>query len=447
RVDGTVLAFAFGVAIVASVLAGLIPACRAASDGLAATLQAGGRSGLGSQRGQRFGSALVVGQLALAVVLLAGAGLLLGSFIRLTSVDPGFRTERILSFRLNLPEGGYGSNEQVRRFFGQLLERVEAHPGVRSAGVISRLPIGQTGAFRSRFRIEGQTLAGEEEPSIGARVINPEYFQTMGVPVLRGRSMSERDSAGSPPIVLINEAAAERFFPSVDPIGRRLVGFSWDPVENAADAFTIVGVVADVRSLGLDREPAPEVYFALAQVPLSSMWVVVRTAGDPLTLTGPIRRELKAVDPSLPVPEFRTFEQVMADSVSRPRFLTTLVTLFSVVALTLAAVGIFGLLSFAVAQRTHEIGIRIALGASPHRLLETVLRWALVLVAIGLGIGIGGALALTRLLESQLYGVSATDPVTFTIVALVLGGTALIASLVPAWRAARVDPLVALRAE
>ncbi|MPY90486.1 MAG: FtsX-like permease family protein [Luteitalea sp.] len=447
RVDGTVLAFAFGIAIVASVLAGLLPAGRAASDGLAATLQSGGRSGLGSQRGQRFRSALVVGQLALAVVLLAGAGLLLESCVRLTSVDPGFRTERILSFRLNLPEGGYGSNEQVRRFFGQLLERVEAHPDVRSAGVISRLPIGQTGAFRSRFHIEGQTLAGEEEPSIGARVINPEYLQTMGVPVLRGRSMSQRDSAGSPPIVLINEAAAERFFPSVDPIGRRLVGFSWDPIENAADAFTIVGVVADVRSLGLEREPEPEAYFAHAQVPLDGMFVIVRTAADPLGLAGTIRRELRSLDSNLPIPEFRTFEQVVADSVSRPRFFTTLLSLFSAVALVLAAVGIFGLLSFAVAQRTHEIGIRIALGASPRTLVETVVREALVLVVIGLGVGTGGALALTRLLESQLFDVSATDPVTFAGVVLVLGATALLASLVPAWRAATVDPLVALRTE
>ncbi|MPZ17776.1 MAG: FtsX-like permease family protein [Luteitalea sp.] len=456
RVDGTVLAFTFGIAIGASLLAGVVPAFRASAGGRSATLQSGGRSGLGSQRGQRTRSVLVVGQLALAVVLLVGAGLLLESFARLTTVDTGFRTERILSFQIGLPDTGYGSLGQVRAFYNQFLERVRQQPGVRSAATISRLPIEQ-GPDNSGFRAEGRTLRGvrgqrapspgEEQLFIDLRIVSPAFFETMGVPLLRGRGIREQDAAGSLPTVVINHAAAKRFFAGEDPLGRRLRDFWDDQIAEVADAFTIVGVVGDMRSRRLDRAPAPEVYFAHAQVPLSSMWVTVRAAGDPLTLTGPIRRELKALDPSLPVPEFRTFEQVIADSVSRPRFVATLVTLFSAVALTLAAVGIFGLLSFAVAQRTHEIGIRIALGASPRTLVETVVREALVLVVIGLALGIGGALALTRVLEAQLYGVSATDPVTFTIVALVLGGIALIASLIPAWRAATVDPLVALRAE
>ncbi|MPY90487.1 MAG: FtsX-like permease family protein [Luteitalea sp.] len=455
RVDGTVLAFAFGIAIAASVLAGLLPAFRAAGDELAVTLQSGGRSGLGSQRGQRFRGALVVGQLALAVVLLVGAGLLLESFVRLTSVDSGFRTERILSFRLSLPGAAYGSDGQVRAFYGRFLERVEQHPGVRSAAAISRLPIGQTSAFDTRLRVEGRTLRGVRgahvsspgEEELNVRLVSPAFFQTMGVPILRGRGITEQDSTGSLPTVVINEAAAERLFAGEDPLGRRLLDFGYDPIEEAAYAFTIVGVVGDVRSRGLEREPEPEAYFAHAQVPLSSMSIVVRAAGDPLALTSTIRRELKALDPNLPAPEFRTFEQVLADSVSRPRFFTTLLSLFSAVALILAAVGIFGLLSFAVAQRTHEIGIRIALGASPRTLVETVVREALVLVVIGLSLGTGGALALTRLLESQLFDVSATDPVTFAGVVLVLGAVALLASLVPAWRAATVDPLVALRTE
>ncbi|MGH9160137.1 MAG: FtsX-like permease family protein, partial [Vicinamibacteraceae bacterium] len=446
RVDATVLWFAFGV-----------PAFRATSGGLAATLQSGGRSGLAAQRGQRFRSTLVVVQLGLAVVLLVGAGLFLESFVRLTSVDSGFRTERVLSFRLDLPNAVYGgadvgarpkgSGGQVRTFYGELLKRIGHHPGVRSVGTISLLPIEYAGSFNTGFRIEGRAPPNGEDLFIAVRIVSPAYFDTMGVSLLRGRGVGEQDGAEGLPVVVINEAAAKHFFPGEDPIGRRLLNFWYDPIEAAADAFTIVGVVADVRSGGLREEPPREAYFAHAQVPLATMSVVVRAAGDPLALTATIRRELKALDSNIPAPEFQTFEQVLADSVARPRFMTTLLSLFSAVALILAAVGIFGLLSFAVAQRTHEIGIRIALGASPRTLVESVGRDALVLITIGLAIGIGGALALTRVLEAQLYGVSATDPVTFTIVALVLGGTALMASLIPAWRAATVDPLVALRAE
>lgn len=450
RLDAPVLAFAVGVTLLAGVLAGLVPAFRTADEGLAGTLQWAGRGGLASHRGQRLRSALVVGQLALAVVLLHGAGLLLHSFVRLASVDPGFRTEQVLSFRVDLPSAAYGANARVQAFLSGLFEGIRRHTGVLSVGAINRPPIGG-GSFTSRFRAEGRTLEGEE-PSIGVRIVTPEYFQTMSVPVLRGRSINDQDRAGGLPAVVINEAAVARFFPGEDPIGRRLVEFGYDAIEAAANAFTIVGIVANVRSRGLSEAPQAEAYFAHAQVPLRQMFVVVRMAGDPLAQIAAIRAEIGVLDPNLPIPEFRTLDQVVSDSLDRPRFFTTLLGVFSAVALSLAAVGIFGLLSFAVARRTREIGVRMALGASPRALLVTIVRDALVLVVIGLGTGLGGALALTRLLESVLFEISATeisatDPVTFAGVALTLGATALLASVVPAWRASTVDPLVALRAD
>jgi putative ABC transport system permease protein len=294
--------------------------------------------------------------------------------------------------------------------------------------------------------VEGRTLEGDE-PSIGVRIVTPEYFQTVGMPVLRGRGITNQDLAGSLPTVVINQRAAAQFFAGQDPIGRQLSAFGYDAIENAAAAFTVVGVVGDVRSRGLSEAPQAEAYFANAQAPHRQLFVVVRTAGDPLAQIGGIRTQIKALDASLPIPEFRTLDQVVANSISRPRVLTTLLSILSVVSLTLAAVGIFGLLSFVVARRTREMGLRIALGASPSTLVRTVVREALRLVVIGLGIGLGGALALTRVLESELFNVTPTDPVTFAGVALMLGTTALLASLLPAWRAAAVDPLVALRAE
>jgi predicted permease len=294
--------------------------------------------------------------------------------------------------------------------------------------------------------LEGRTLEGEE-PSIGVRIVTPEYFQTVRMHVLRGRGITDQDRAGGLPIVVINERAAAQFFAGEDPIGRRLAAFRYDAIENAADAFTVVGVVGDVRSRGLGEAPQAEAYFAHAQVPHRQLFVVVRTAGDPRALIGSVRAELMAIDKNVPITELRTLNQVVADSISRPRVLATLLTVFSGIALTLAAVGVFGLLSFLVARRTPEMGIRIALGASPTTLVRTIVRDALGLVVIGLAIGLGGALALARTLESELFNVVPTDPVTFTGVALMLGAAGLLASLLPAWRAAAVDPLVALRSE
>jgi hypothetical protein len=265
--------------------------------------------------------------------------------------------------------------------------------------------------------------------------------------LLQGRGIEDQDRAGGFPTVVINETAAGQFFGNEDPIGKRLAAFGYDAIENAAKTFTVIGIVADVRSRGLSEGPQAEAYFAQAQVPHRRMFVVVRTSGDPVAQIGAVRTELGILDPNLPIPEFRTLEQVVADSLTRSRFFTTLLTLFSGVALTLAAVGIFGLLSFAVARRTREMGVRIALGASPSTLVRTIVREALTLVLFGLFIGFGGALALTHILESELFGISRIDPVTIAGVIMTLGATALLASLIPAWRASTIDPLLALRAD
>ena len=446
RLDAPVFAFAAAITVLSCVLAGLFPALRAAGSHLSGALQSGGRSGLAVQRGERFRSGLVVAQLALAVVLLIGSGLLLKSFVRLASVDPGFRTERILSFRVDLPGAEYAAARRAE-FYRDLIDRIERQPGVRSAGAISRLPIRMTGSFRSRFRAESGALAGEREPNIGVRIVTPGFFQAMGVPLVKGRDIGREDRAGSLPVVVINEAAAKWMFPTGDPIGRRILDVGYDPIEQAAAAFTIVGVVGDIRSRGLSVDVQPEAYFAHAQVPEGPMSVVFHTAGDPLAVTRAIRREVAALDRNLPITEFLTIEEVLTDSLGRQRLLTGMLSLFSVVSLVLATIGIFGLVSFAVAQRTREIGVRIALGATPRSVVGTIVRRASTLVILGLAIGVAGALALVRVLEGELFGVTPTDPGAFTAVAVVLGATALLASLIPAWRAARVDPLVALRTE
>jgi predicted permease len=447
RVDVVVLAFALGITVITAMLAGMVPARRAAADGLATTLRETGRRSAGSARAQRLRRALVVTELALAVVLLHGAGLLLNSFARLTQVDPGFETEGALAFSLDLPQTSYRAHDRIHAFYRDLMGAIRQQPGVLSVGAISRLPIRMPGSFSSRFEFEGRKWSGQEEPAISARIVTPDYFQTMGMTVMRGRGIGEQDGRGAPAVLVINEAAVARFFPDEDPIGRRLARFTYDPLEEAADAYTIVGIVSDVRSRELGEPPQPQAYFSHAQVPIAQMSLIVRAAGDPMTQAGGIRRAISALDGNIAIPAFRTLNQVVSESLARPRLFTTLLGGFSVIALLLAAVGIFGLVSFAAAQRTREFGIRIALGASPRELLLSIVRGALALVAVGLALGLGGALMLTRVLEGLLYGVSAGDPVTLAAVAAVLAITAVIATVVPAWRATAINPLVALRAE
>ena len=445
RLDGPILAFAFVITVIASTLAGVAPAFRLWERALVQRLQSGGRSRIAPRQGERLRSGLVVAQLALAVVLLVGAGLLIKSFVRLTSVDLGIRTDRILTLHLAVPSAAYGS-ARIVEFYDRLLERLENHPGVESAAAVFRLPVRQS-TFGSRFRLEHAVDAEQQERSIGVQVVTPGYFETLGVGILRGRGLTPSDRAGALPVVLINETAAKSLFPSEDPLGRRLVQFSYDPLENAAEAFTIVGIVADVRTAGLGEELEPEAYFAHAQVPLAGMFVAVHTTGGPLEMARAVREAIGALDRAVPIVELRSMQEVVTESVTRERLLARFVGMFSAVALTLAAVGIFGLVSFAVTERTREIGVRIALGATRGNALGHIVRHISLLVLIGLAIGLTAALAVTRTLESELFGVIPTDPAVFAAVILVLAATALVASVIPAWRAATLDPLVALRAD
>lgn len=446
RVDVMVLAFTLGITIIAGVVAGLVPAFRASREALATTVRALGQRSVGHPRGQHLRSALVVAEIAIAVVLLHGAGLLVNSFTQLMRVDPGFRADGAVAFSLDLPESSYRSQERIRSFYRELIATLQRQPGVRSVGAISRLPIRMPGSFSSRFQVEGRSWSGEE-PAISARIVSPDYFRTMGMTVLRGRGVGERDDRGEPAVVVINQAAVVRFFPGEDPIGRRLAWFSYDPLEHAAEAYTIAGVVSDVRSRELGEAPQPQAYFAHAQVPLAQMSLVLRADGDPMAQAASIRNAIATLDRDIAVPPLRTLDQILSESLDRPRFFTALLGAFSTVGLLLAAVGIFGLVSFAATQRNREFGVRIALGASPRGLLVSIVRGALVLVAIGLMLGFGGALLLTHALEGLLYGVSPADPTTFVAVAVTLALTTVIATIVPAWRASAADPIIALRTE
>jgi putative ABC transport system permease protein len=359
--------------------------------------------------------------------------------------DPGFRAERALAFQLALPRARYPSDTAVRLFYGRLDATLAALPGVRAGGAVSRLPLASP-SMTVRLDVEGRPPAEpwRGQSVVGMRSVTPDYFRTMGVPVRRGRAPTAQDDAGALPVAVLNETAARRFFGDAPAVGRR-VRFSWSRLGGAW--HTVVGVVGDVRHEGLAAPPAPEAYVPHAQLPLATMHVVVRTTREPLAVAGDVRGAVRTLDAQLPLAELRTLEGVVAASVARPRFLATLLAVFAAVALGLAAIGVFGLLSYAVAQQTREIGVRLALGARPGRVVRLVVGRAFRLVLVGLALGAGAALALGRVLEGLLYGVRPADPVTLGGVVLVLGLTAALACALPARRAARVDPAVALRAE
>lgn len=439
--DRPVLAFSLGVTVLAGVLSGLAPAIRGTRVSLAGALRSGSRGGAASRRTARARGALVVVELAISVVLLAGAGLLLRSVAAMMSEDSGFSTTQVLSFTTRLPEAAYPSDASVLGFYDRLGQRVARLSDVQTVAAVDRLPILQN-VFEYRVEVEGLAPAAPgEERDIRSRAITPEYFRALGVSLLRGRVFTEQDQ-GEVPVAIINEAAAERYFPGENPVGMQLRS----PV-NPRVGGEVVGVVANARQNALHEIPQPEMYIPHAQFPRGYMTVVVRTAGDPLAVAGAIRREIHALDPNLPLSAMRTMEQVLAESIAQPRFLATLLSLFAGCALLLAVIGIFGLLSFSVAQQAREIGIRMALGARQREVVGAVVRRGLVLVVAGLGVGVAAALPLTRTLESLLYGVVPIDGATFAAVVILLVSAALLAIYLPARRAARVDPMVALRAE
>jgi predicted permease len=444
RIDRTVLTFAAGVAMLTAFIFGILPALQTTRASLAATLKEGGRSL--AHAGRRTRGALIVAEVALAVTLLAGAGLLIKSFLRLQAVDPGFKPEQVLTFELDVPDSRYKEDDDKTRFFRTAVERFAALPGVRSAGGVIVLPL--RGSFNLSFTVNGWPPPKPgQEPTLETRVATPGYFQTVGIPLLKGRYFTPQDDERAPQVALISESAVKKFFPNEDPIGRK-IRLGWGRGKDKPNVGgEIIGVVGDVRQLGLDVPFEPEIYVPHAQVANSSLEIVLRTDVPPATLASAVRREVRLLDPDLPIATIETLESIVAESISRPRFYMLLVAIFAGVALLLAAVGIFGVMSYSVAQRTRELGIRIALGAGAGAVRRLVVGQAMTLAGIGLAIGLGAALLLSSTLEKMLFNLSSTDPSTFAAVAGVLFIVALVASWLPARRAARVDPVVALRAE
>ena len=441
--DGRVLGFTFLVSILTGVIFGLVPAIHSSKTDLNESLKEGGRGSTEGARRNRLRAVLVVGEVAIAIVLLAGAGLLIQSLGRLQQVNPGFNPQNAMTFSLGLPEVKYKAAQQVE-FYRQLAERIESLPGVRSASAVMPLPLGGD-RMRVTFETEGRPLPKGELPASEIRTIGLDYFRTIGIPIIAGRDFNERDDAKSTPVVIVNEAFARQYFPGEDALGKH-INPSISAGEGEPQMREIVGVVGNVKHRGLSAEAEPEAYEPHAQLTFD-MSVVVRTEGDPHGIVAAIQGEVTAMDKDLPAYNFRTLDEYLAASVAQPRFNTTLLAVFAGMALLLTAVGLYGVMSYSVNQRTHEIGIRMALGAGRGDVLKLVVGQGMTLTATGVVVGLTGAFFMTRLLESLLFGVSATDPVTFAAIALLLAGVALVACFVPARRATRVDPMVALRYE
>ncbi len=446
--DARVLAFTLGVSVLTGIIFGLLPALSASKTDLAESLKEGGSRGpTAGQSARRLRSSLVVAEIAITAVLLACAGLMIRSFHAIQSVDPGFRPERIVTFDFALPGAKYKEPPQIVNFAEQLTARASALPGVERAALADALPL-TGGADVLSFVIEGRPqLPPEVVQDSEVFVVTPGYFDVMGIGHVRGERLTERHVEGTPDVVVINEAMARRYWPNEDPIGKRVnLG---NPEKTPW--MTVIGIVKDTRNVGLETVPYPQMYGPAAQFPRRAMSFVARTSADPATLVPALRRELAALDKDLPLYNVRTMEQVMSESVSRRRFQMVLIAAFAGVGLLLAAVGIYGVISYSVTQRRHEIGVRMALGARAADILKLVVGQGFGLTLVGIVIGLGLALlltfALTRVLSSLLYGVKATDPLTFACVALVLLGVALLACLLPARRATKVDPMVALRYE
>ncbi len=449
RVDAWTLAFVVAASVLAGLVCAAIPAAQLARSDLQSSLREAGRGSTSGVR-RRARRALIVAEITVAVVLLAGAGLMTRSFLKLMRVDPGFRPEHVLTTEITLPSASYAQDARIRAFYRQLAGRLAAVPGVTAAGAVSNLPLA-TKLGDLNFRIEGRPVPeGEVSPRADWQVVTPEYFRAMGMRLVKGRAILDRDDEHAPGVVVISESLARTYWPDSNPIGTRfLLGGGAGP-----GWVTVVGIVADVRHDALDVAPNPQMYLPHAQFhfwsdgpAVASMDVTVRTAADRTAVAGAVRAEVRALDPELPVGAFRTMEQVVSASVSRPRVTLALLLAFSAVALLLSAIGVFAVLAYMVGRRTKEIGVRMALGARGGAVAAMVVREGMALVAAGLALGVALALGLTRLLASQLYEVQPRDPITLTAVVIVLGGVALIACWVPALRATRVDPLTALRIE
>jgi putative ABC transport system permease protein len=442
NVDPTVLVITAAIAIGAGIIFGLAPALASAKPELTEALKEGGRGATASTRANRLRNGMIVTEIALALALLVGAGLLTKSFVHLEDVNPGFDPRNILTTEISLPNAKYPPGQSVADFYAELVRQARTLPGVEAVALTMILPLSGTNSDSS-FAIEGRDQAqGKVAPDEEIRVITADYFKVLRVPLLAGRFFDQRDNGDAPKVVIINQAFARKWFRDENPIGKRIT--QDNPAKPGVHWMTIVGVVGEVRHRGLDLAPAPEYYLPHAQVPYRVMTLAIRSEQDPRSLTTAIRHQVQTLDPDLPIANVRTLDQVISDSVAPRRLSVVLLHVFAAIALLLASVGIYGVISYLVAQRTHEIGVRVALGAQRSDVLQLIVGHAAKLVGIGTLIGLVLAFLSTRLLSALLYNVGPFDPATFLFVTIALTIVALVASYIPALRAARADPVIAL---
>jgi putative ABC transport system permease protein len=448
--NGRVLAFTFGISVLTGLLFGLAPALQASKSNLNESLKEGGRSGSAGGSHQSVRNALVVVEVGVSLLLLVGAGLLIQSFMRLQQTDLGFDPQNVLTLRVPLPEARYKENAQVASFWEELENRVRVLPGVESVGITRGLPM--NGGIESGITVEGQEVANIKDITVAVNLFaSANYFHTMKIPLVSGRYFTEQDTKDSQPVVLVDEMLVARFFPNTDPVGKRL---KMGGVDSQSPWLQVVGVVKHVKHYSPDEEGRVEIYTPYKQVPQAffaaatrSMWLAVKTQSDPTALTAAIRNEVQQIDKDQPISNVDTMENIVAATVAPQKFATWLLGIFAATAMLLAAIGIYGVMAYSVTQRTHEIGIRMALGAGQKDVLRMVVGQGMKLALIGVALGLAGSFAATRLMSSLLFGVSATDPLTYGGVALLLAAVALFACLIPARRATKVDPMIALRYE
>jgi putative ABC transport system permease protein len=444
NIDGTVMAFVFGITLLTSVFFGLAPALRASSPNLVEFMKEG-RSTTATKKHQRLRSTLVVVETALGLMLLVTAGLLLRSFHRLAQVDPGLNPTNVLTFNFELPDAKYKDNKQ--QFYQDLMPRLQALPGVTAAAGITPLPLSGNN-YSISFQIEGRPVPAADEPSAAFRVGTPGYFQAMGIPMLNGRDFTPGDVENSPLVTIINEAFARRYFPNENPIGKRIIPGVRRHGENVPRE--IVGIVGNVRHEALSGDVTPEYYLPHAQQPFASLTICLKTTGDPHSLTSAARNAIASIDPDLPVYDVRTMQEYIAQTLATPRFHAMLLEAFAGLALLLTGIGLYGVIAYAVAQRTHEIGVRMTLGASRSEVVRMVLKSGFQLTAIGVAVGVVLSLIVARFatsFSSLLFGTKPTDAGTFATVIGIITIVSLLACYIPAYRASKVDPMIALRYE
>jgi putative ABC transport system permease protein len=440
-IDTGVLLITILISILTGLTFGILPALKATKPNVNEALKEGDRSSGSGFSGRRFLNMLVIAEVSLSFVLLVGAGLMVKSFFRLLSVDSGFNPHNVLTMQISLPSYKYSDTDKQAAFYEQLVERVRSLPGVTSAGTITYLPLSGSN-MEWIFSIQDHApMDGEEQLTAEYREISSDYFRAMGIPLVKGREFTANDKKGAPGVIIINGSMARRFFPGEDPIGK-VIGFGKKP-----DWREIVGVVGDVRHFSLDKESKPEAYVPHLQDPWRSMALVVRTTSDPMQMARSVRSEVFAVDPEQPVYSVASMESLINDSVEPQRLSMLLLTMFAAIALILASVGIYGVMAYSVSQRTHEIGVRMALGANPLDVCKMVLGQGMRLIVIGVLLGISAAYILTGVMSSLLYNVSRADPMIFGGITAILAFVALVANYVPARRATKVDPMIAIRYE